>query len=285
MTKSIKKELLLSLVCLAVLSAPSFAKNDTIGVNSSIKGDVTIASGEQAAKQAVIKDPVLLRDIVTASTDSSLQVLLLDQTVFTVGPDSLLTIDEFVYNPKKRKNTMTASVQKGMFRFMSGNISKSKRPKVSVNTPVASLGVRGTIVEGLVGQDAINIARSAGVLPAGAPADIAGATLFVLRGPGQKHTSTNTRGEIAVTSAGVTKTTDGSGMAMFVPDVNSPPSDPFELPFFAYKMFQDNLRTEPTGPQSYKPFDLGITQAPGVVEICDDNCICRLVPVNTVPNP
>ena len=261
------------------------AANDTIGVNSSIKGSVTISSGEQQAKQAVIKDPVLLRDVVAASTNSNLQVLLLDETVFTVGPNSLLTIDKFVYNPKKRKNSMTATVQKGMFRFMSGNISKSKRPKVSVNTPVATLGVRGTIVEGLVGVDAINIARNAGVLPAGVSADIAGATLFVLRGPGPNHRSANRRGEIDVTSAGVTKSTDGSGMAIFVPDVDSPPSDPFRLPFAAFELFQDNLRSEPTGGQSYQPFDLGITEAPGVIEICDDNCKCRMYPINAVPKP
>lgn len=281
--KSLKNKYLLLLICLLLVSTSATAANDTIGVNSSVKGDVTISTSEQQAKQAMIKDPVLLGDVVTAASQSSLQVLLLDQTVFTVGPDSLLTIDEFIYNPKKRKNTMTARVQKGMFRFISGNISKSKRADVSVNTPVASMGVRGTIVEGLIGNDAINIARNAGVLPAGSRADIVGASLFVLRGPGPSHRSINKRGEITVTSAGVTKTTDGSGMAIFVPDVNSPPSDPFQLPFFAYKMFQDNLRTEPTSPQSYKPFDLGIQEAPGVVWACDETCNCQLYPANAVP--
>lgn len=174
---------------------------------------------------------------------------------------------------------MTANVQKGMFRFMSGNISKTNRADVSVNTPVASMGVRGTIVEGLIGAEAIDIARNAGVLPAGANADIAGATLFVLRGPGQNHTSANRRGEIAVTSASVTKTTDESGMAIFVRDINSPPSDPFRLPLTAYKVFHDKLRTEPTQPDSYEPFNIGISSAPGLQLVCKDGCDCSLIPV------
>lgn len=270
---------LLSLTLLLSVSTPVFAANDTVGVNSAIKGDVTISSGEQEAKQAAIKDPVLLGDVVNAARKSSLQVLLLDQTVFTVGPESLLTINKFVYDPDKKKNAMTASVQKGMFRFMSGNISKSNRADVSIDTPVASMGVRGTIVEGLIGAEAIDIARNAGVLPTGASADLAGASLFVLRGPGKNHTSKNRRGEISVTSAGVTKTTDGSGMAIFVRDANSPPSDPFRLPFVYFKVFQDQLRTEPTSPESYQPFNLGISAAPGLQVVCNGGCDCQIIPI------
>ena len=267
---------ILSVAIFLMMSTPVFAQTDTIGVNSAIKGDVTIQSGEQEAMQAAIKEPVFLGDIVNAARLSSLQVLLLDQTVFTVGPDSLLTIDEFVYDPNKDNNSVAASVQKGMFRFMSGSISKSKGADVSVNTPVASMGVRGTIVEGLVGAEAIDIARAAGVLPVGASVDIAGATLFVLRGPGPNHSSINRRGAIDVTSAGVTKTTDESGMAIFVPDINSPPSDPFRLQDADFKIFQAGLRTEPTSPDSYEPFNLGVSSAPGLQLVCKGGCDCSL---------
>lgn len=263
--------------CLFV-SAPTFAQTDTIGVNSAVKGDVTIQSGEQSAIQAEIKEPVYLGDVVNAAQVSSLQVLLLDQTVFTVGPETLLTINEFVYDPNKNNNSMKANIQKGVFRFMSGGISKTNSADISVDTPVASMGVRGTIVEGLIGMEAIDIARGAGVLPAGASADIDGATLFVLRGPGLRNTSINRAGEIAITSAGVTKTTNESGMAIFVRDRNTPPSDPFELPILDYLVFQNALRTQPTSPDSYEPFNLGVSSAPGLQLVCKDGCDCSLVP-------
>ena len=280
MAKTFKTKRLLLLVALLLLPTAAVAESDTVGVNSAIKGDVTISSGDQLAKQAVIKDPVFLGDVVNAEQLSSLQLLLVDQTVFTVGPDSSLTINEFVYDPSKKNNSMTASVQKGMFRFMSGGISKTNPADVSVNTPVASMGVRGTIVEGLVGIEAIEIARVAGVLSNDGAADALGATLFILRGPGRNHTSTNRRGEISVTSAGITKTTNESGMAIFVSDINSPPSDPFRLTFIAYKAFQDRLRAGPTQPESFEPFNLGISGAPGLQVVCNSGCDCRLSPVS-----
>ncbi len=259
MLKIQKTALLLSAFSIVSFAhSTAYATNESIGVNSAVKGDVTIQSGEQQAKQAVIKEPVLLGDVVKSNEVGSLQVLLKDQTVFTVGPDCNLTIDKFVYDPTKDTNSMSASVQKGMFRFMSGNISKSGPDSVSIETPIASMGIRGTMVEGLIGPEAIEMAQNAGVLPESAQVDTENATLFVLRGPGKNSTSNNKRGEISVTSAGNTVIVKKSGMAVFVADKNTPPSRPFELSSRDTNIFHDKLRTQPTGGPSYKPFVLDI---------------------------
>ena len=241
-------------LCLTAQTAG--AANEKVGINAAVKGNVTIQSGEQAALQAIVKDPVLLGDAINSTQDSSLQVLLEDQTVFTVGPNCELVIDKFVYDPDKQDNTMSASVAKGMFRFMSGNISKSGPDSVSIDTPVASMGVRGTMVEGLVGTEAIELARRAGVFAPGAKADLQGASLFVLRGPGRNSKSKNRRGEITVTSAGVTKTLRQSGMAIFVANKDSPPSEIFMISDSLFAAFNNRIRTLPTGGASYKPFTL-----------------------------
>lgn len=257
MNKIYKSALLVSTftaACFAPIFA--YAANEIIGVNSAVKGNVTIQTGEQLAKQAVLTEPVLLGDVINSNKVGSLQVLLKDQTIFTVGPDCELTIDKFIYDPNKNSNSMKAVVKKGMFRFMSGNISKSGVNNVSIDSPVASMGVRGTIVEGLVGAEAIEFARNAGVIAAGAKADQQGATLFVLRGPGRKHTSKNRKGEISITSAGQTVTVRQSGMAVFVADKNTPPSQPFLLRASDYKIFTDRLHTRPTGGYTYKPFEI-----------------------------
>lgn len=242
-------------IALFALAPNSFAV-DEIGINSAVKGDVTIQSGEQAAKQALVKDPVHLGDEVNSSHDSSLQVLLKDETVFTVGPDCLLTIDRFVYDPDKNNNGLSAKVSKGMFRFMSGNISKSGPQSVSIDTPVASMGVRGTMVEGLVGVEAINYPRKAGLIPPGTKVDVEGATLFVLRGPGRRSKARNRKGEISVTSGGKTVTTRRSGYAIFVPANTAEPIGPFQLQSDIFDLFNARLRTEPTGGISFKPFEL-----------------------------
>ena len=244
------------------VTGTAFAANESIGVNAAVKGDVTIQSGEQEAKQAVIKKPVLLGDVVNSNKVGSLQVLLKDQTMFTVGPDCNLTIDKFVYDPSKNSNSMSASVKKGMFRFMSGNISKSGPDSVSIETPIASMGIRGTMVEGLIGVEAIEMARNAGVITSSSKVDQENASLFVLRGPGKKNTSKNKRGEIAITSAGETVIVKKNGMAVFVANKNSPPSKPFMLLEADTNIFHAKLRTQPTAGQTYKPFALDAGLSP-----------------------
>lgn len=235
---------------------PAFALGEAIGINSAVKGNVSVQSGNQNAKQAVVKDDVLLGDAITSALDSSLQVLLKDETIFTVGPDCELIIDKFVYDPSKITNNMGATVSKGMFRFMSGNISKSGTDNVSINTPVASIGIRGTIAEGIVGQEAVDIANDLGIITPSMAVDSSGATLFILRGPGKQSVANGKKGEVLVTSAGVSVVLKKAGTAVFIPDVNSPPSEPFELPARTFERISEVLRTEPGFGPSYSPFPL-----------------------------
>src|SRR3546814_20762091 len=94
------------------------------------------------------------------------QLLLLDKTSFTVGSNARVKIDRFVYDPARNASSVSASVAKGAFRFMSGKSLKNGRTRSSIQTPVASIGIRGTIVEGVVGREAIASAqRDPGITP------------------------------------------------------------------------------------------------------------------------
>ena len=246
----------ISAVALALTySSLGHAQSGSIGVNAAIKGDVTIASPEQAAKQAVIKEDVFLGQVINSQKLSSLQIMLKDQTIFTVGPECDLIINKFVYDPTKSNNGLTATVSKGMFRFMSGNISKSGIDAVTIDTPVASMGIRGTMVEGLIGPNAIQIAQSAGIVPSGAPLDANGATIFVLRGPGSNTTGINTKGEISVTSGSHVVMVTERNTAIFVPSAGAVPIE-FSLSPSAFETFSQGLRTIPTSPNSYNNFKI-----------------------------
>ena len=78
-----------------------------------------------------------------------MQILLLDGTTFTVGPNSRIVIDEFVYNPAAGEARVVASVTKGAFRFIGGQTSR-KSGGATINTPVGTIGIRGAMVEGNV---------------------------------------------------------------------------------------------------------------------------------------
>ena len=76
-----------------------------------------------------------------------MQVLLVDGSTFTVGPDSDLVIDKFVYDPEKGTGQIAASFSKGVMRFVGGKISKNE-DAVSIKTPTGALAIRGCIVQG-----------------------------------------------------------------------------------------------------------------------------------------
>ena len=246
---------------IAGLLASTFATvalaQDVVGRNAAVKGTVEIASLGEEARAAIVKEDVRLQDEVTSQLDSSLQVLLLDETVFTVGPEARLTIDRFVYDPARATGGMKASVKKGMFRFVSGKTARGSNT-VSIDTPVASLGVRGTIVEGLVGREAIALARQLGLVDPTQRIDPDGATLFILRGPGPSRRSRDRVGEIEVTTRGGSIVLDRPGQAVFIANRDSAPSTPAIMPPTLLAVFDDRLRTEPTGGPGYKPFDVDI---------------------------
>jgi len=80
--------------------------------------------------------------------DGRIQVLLPDETVFTLGPNSDMVLDDFVYDPVTSASKFTANFAKGTFRFVTGKISHHKDIKIKV--AVGSIGVRGTDFECMV---------------------------------------------------------------------------------------------------------------------------------------
>ena len=245
-----------SLLLTLAMTIPAYSEGVEIGVNSAVKGSVTLKSADQEAAQARIKEPVYLGDEIDSKLLSSLQILLKDKTTFTVGSNAKLTIDEFIYDPKKDSNKFTADVKRGMFRFMSGNVSKNNPNDVTINTPTSSLGIRGTMFEAIVGPEALLCAKKEGVLLPGVDIDHNGATLIVLRGPGEQSNSSERKGEIQVTSAGKTVTLNKSGSATLVSNKNYGPSEPFFISEQLFNYFNRHLRTVPKGDENFMPFEI-----------------------------
>tara|TARA_B100000315_G_C14297596_1_gene460305 strand:- start:19 stop:639 length:621 start_codon:yes stop_codon:yes gene_type:complete len=86
-------------------------------------------------------------DIIQTGEKGRMQVLLLDQTVFTLGPDTRLILDEFVYDPtQKNANEVSTRLMKGAFRFVTGKIALKKPSRMKVKIPGSGsvIGIRGT---------------------------------------------------------------------------------------------------------------------------------------------
>lgn len=214
-------------VLAAAISAPAFA--ETVGVNAAVVNDVRMASAANApAHAAQVKERVSLGNQIATGRSSALQVLLLDRTNFQLGANARITVDKFVYDPARASSAVGLSVAKGAFRFMSGKPTHANPGQSSIRTPTASIGIRGTIVEGAVGADAIDIAGREAGIPSLSGADPATASLILLRGPGAGARG-ESAGAIDVTANGTTVAVERSGYAVFVPGPDQVPVGPFLL--------------------------------------------------------
>ena len=125
------------------------AMAERIGVASVVKNEV---SGSAAGNNRVIKvgAGVFQNEVITTGKASSAQLLFRDETSLTIGANARLMLDRFVYDPNRKTGEVVVNVVQGAFRFVSGSAGPGS---YKIKTPVASIGLRGTIVEGYVSPD------------------------------------------------------------------------------------------------------------------------------------
>ncbi|NQU70011.1 MAG: FecR domain-containing protein [Rhodospirillales bacterium] len=218
MTRYLSSKLTVSCLAAAMCAAPTLAATGTerVGNAAAVRGIVQLAaiSGVRTVgKKVASGEPIFLGDRVTTGAEGRLQIMLLDETVFTIGPKAAIVIDEFVYDPKTSKGKVAASVLKGTFRFVTGKVSKRDPSKMVVRLPVGSIGVRGTSVAGHT--DGIS-------------------ATVVLLGPGPNSNTGERIGSITVTGQGVTNANVSveivrPGFATRIGGVNQPPTSPVRL--------------------------------------------------------
>ena len=132
--------------------APAPVSFERIGIVAAMHGKVELKTPGQIGRIASSGQPIFMKDEVKTDAGGHLQILLLDETVFTIGPNSSITIDEFVYDPKSHGGEIRASIAKGVFRYVSGKIAAKNSKSVSMKLPTSTIGFRGTIVGGAVGD-------------------------------------------------------------------------------------------------------------------------------------
>jgi hypothetical protein len=87
---------------------------------------------------------VYMDQVVRTDDESTTQLLLLDQTNISVGEKSEIVLDRFVFDPNRPKGDVILSATHGVFRFVTGTQDHSS---YHIKTPVATIGVRGTVVQ------------------------------------------------------------------------------------------------------------------------------------------
>lgn len=116
--------------------------DEGIGVVALVNPDTTLSRGSEA-RVPLVGEVVLLDDQVRTDASGQVHLMLIDKSSFTVGPNSEVTIDRFVYDPATRVGDMALSAARGVMRFVGGDLSKSN--PVEIRTSIGTLGIRGGI--------------------------------------------------------------------------------------------------------------------------------------------
>ncbi len=130
------------LILLVFLLLPNLGKANTdfIGVIGAAVGEITNQNNEKLSNGSKI----FFGDTVVSNNNSNAQILFLDQTILTLGEDTELTIDEFIYDPNSHEGSFVSNVKSGTVKFITGQISKKNPENLEVKFPSGTLGARGT---------------------------------------------------------------------------------------------------------------------------------------------
>ena len=131
---------ILIFVILTFTSVANASNNSFVGVIGAAIGDIKNQKNESLSNGSKI----FFGDTIISKSKSNAQILFLDQTVLTLGEETELTIDEFVYDPNSQDGSFVSTVKTGTVKFITGQISKKNPDNLEVKVPAGTLGARGT---------------------------------------------------------------------------------------------------------------------------------------------
>ena len=128
--------------------------NETLSIEKQLVGIVGAISGTVKTETRELKsgDKIYLNETIISGVNSGTQILLLDQSTFTVGEDSEVVMDTFVFDPATNDGKIVASVKQGSLKVISGLISKKNPDSLTVEVPEGTLGSRGTEFQTIVSK-------------------------------------------------------------------------------------------------------------------------------------
>ena len=135
-----------------------------VGAVQEISGEATVTRLDGTIEPVSIGTPIFQGDIVETNDQGAVNIMFIDETSFAISEDARLAIDEYVFDPATQAGTTNFSVLKGVFVFTSGLIGREDPDDVTIETPVGSIGIRGTIIMGDVVRGEITVAEGAIVL-------------------------------------------------------------------------------------------------------------------------
>lgn len=138
-----------------------------VGTIEELSGEARIIRADGTVETVQIGTPVYQGDVIETSGDGAVNIVFIDETSFAISENARMAIDEYVFDPATESGKQNFSVLRGVFVFTSGLIGRDDPDDVEIDTPVGSIGIRGTIIAGNIqpgGESEITVIEGAIVI-------------------------------------------------------------------------------------------------------------------------
>jgi len=119
------------------------ARAQQVGTAAAVNPASTARETSGGTRTIVLGQSIAHRERIQTTAAGSVQLLFLDKTSMTIGPNSDVSIDEYVYDPQANSGKLAATLAKGAMRFVGGQISHSG--EATIKTASAVVGIRGGV--------------------------------------------------------------------------------------------------------------------------------------------
>ena len=134
-----------------LLNGNAFADDKTpAGMVISSEGIIKAISIDKSERALARGDSFFTSETILVDEDSKIQLKFSDGCLVNLTPLSEFQIDSYSFKTPDEQDQSTTSLLKGGFRMLSGSIGQENPDNVTINTPIATIGIRGTLFECLI---------------------------------------------------------------------------------------------------------------------------------------
>lgn len=126
----------------AAIAAGPVAANDIAQIKVA-NGTVIVERGSQRL-MAAAGTRLQQSDVVRTGINGSAGITFTDNTMMSIGPNSVIALDRYSFNSTTHEGRLDAAMRSGTLSVVSGKIAKQSPDAMTVKTPATILGVRGT---------------------------------------------------------------------------------------------------------------------------------------------
>jgi hypothetical protein len=131
------------LALVVALTAGPVQAQTRVGEAAVVKNEV-LRVAASATTRINVGDGLLRDEVVRTGLDSAARLVMADSTNLSLGPSATITLDRTVFDDEHHYRDVAIRLTSGAFRFVTGHSNKAA---YTITTPLATIGVRGTVLD------------------------------------------------------------------------------------------------------------------------------------------